>query len=780
MQNSRKTGLGRPPKILVDARCLQDDAFRHRGIGQHSASILASARSAFIPVGGVSLTALLDRTRPELDREHFDLFDDVKYSATGPGSTDWLLSLSPMTHTPRPLVPAFLGGSTRRATILYDFIPLEEPTRYLPNALERADYFSALRWLTHYDLFQCISEHTRAEAIRLVPKSAEKSHVSGVAVRSRLIASRPMQDLAGRHVLFIGGGDARKNADCAVMAHGASSLLQQLRIPLEIVGSYTEDMKRALLTLHARTGGAQDLVRFRTGLSDFELAGLYRDAVVTVCPSRTEGFSIPVVEANANGCPVIISNCPAQTELIPFAEDQFDPDDHSRVTRLIEAIAADPAHRARVIARQKDIWRRFEAKAVGERFWKPFLETPIRDLSRLAAPAIARGAKPKIAFVTPLPPDKSGVADYTAACLEALAKSADIHVFTETKNPAPSSAYTAVEPLSPLPYLSRRYDAVVSVIGNSHFHLKTLDLLLDYGGAAIAHDARMINFYAILHGPERATAIASRELGRPVSWPEVEGWLHNQRKLPTLFLSEILETASPTIVHSKVTQAIIQNSYGIQTQYIPFSMYRTIPATDCTHEAHAAARAALGIDPSRVLVSSFGGVSHDKAPEACVWALQQLRGWGVNADLAFVGSAPPALLAHLRALADDLGLGRHLILFDDAVDEATFRKFLAATDIGIQLRGYGLGGLSGSLLDCIAAGLPSVANAHLAEAMDAPSFVRRTPDAISPILIAESCLELLDSGLTRNRPFDEQFAYANAHSLDAYAAGLMSAVGLAQ
>ena len=769
-------------RIHVDARCLQDDDYRFRGVGQHAASVLASARSSLGRDVDVRLTALLDRSMQPMAPEHAALFDAAQYTGyVQPGVNHWFLSLSPMTHPPLFSARILARSESRSAAIVYDFIPHEEPERYLPTEAARIGYLNNLSWLKHHELYLPISNYSGTRIVELLGVDPDRVHTSGVAVRETVISTSPEQRTGSeRHVFFVGGGDPRKNADCVVIAHARSSMAQQQGLKLLIMGHYPADMADGLARLYARNGGRPHLLEFPGNVSDATLAGLYRDAVVTVCPSRTEGFSIPVVEANANGCPVIISNCPAQTELIPFAEDQFDPDDHSRVTRLIEAIAADPAHRARVIARQKDIWRRFEAKAVGERFWKPFLETPIRDLSRLAAPAIARGAKPKIAFVTPLPPDKSGVADYTAACLEALAKSADIHVFTETKNPAPSSAYTAVEPLSPLPYLSRRYDAVVSVIGNSHFHLKTLDLLLDYGGAAIAHDARMINFYAILHGPERATAIASRELGRPVSWPEVEGWLHNQRKLPTLFLSEILETASPTIVHSKVTQAIIQNSYGIQTQYIPFSMYRTIPATDCTHEAHAAARAALGIDPSRVLVSSFGGVSHDKAPEACVWALQQLRGWGVNADLAFVGSAPPALLAHLRALADDLGLGRHLILFDDAVDEATFRKFLAATDIGIQLRGYGLGGLSGSLLDCIAAGLPSVANAHLAEAMDAPSFVRRTPDAISPILIAESCLELLDSGLTRNRPFDEQFAYANAHSLDAYAAGLMSAVGLAQ
>ncbi len=49
-----------------------------------------------------------------------------------------------------------------------------------------------------------------------------------------------------------------------------------------------------------------------------------------------------------------------------------------------------------------------------------------------------------------------------------------------------------------------------------------------------------------------------------------------------------------------------------------------------------------------------------------------------------------------------------------------------------------------ALLDCIAAGLPTVANDDMAEAMDAPSYVLRVPDHPSPVLIAEALAEISD------------------------------------
>ncbi len=768
--------------ILVDARCLQDDAYRFRGIGQHAASVLREARAAFSSVGGVNLVGILDRDHSALEQEHAHLFDLVGFSPTEADWADWYLALSPMTHSLVPMAHAFLRGSARQAAVIYDFIPLEAPDRYLGSRKARADYLTGLRWLSYFSLLLPISEHTSSSIAKYAPKATGVRQVTGVSVRNTLVTRIKGHAIASDpYMLVIGGGDARKNVEAAIHAHAHSDFLGENSIRLLIVGHYLRQSVSDLRKRHQEAGGDPELLEFVEGVSDAELGRLYRDAIVTICPSRTEGFSIPVVEANANGCPVIVANCPAQTELVPFPEDHFAPDDHARLTMLMELIARDPGARARVMARQKDLWRRFEAKAVGQRFWAPFLAMQTSDADRPPprSVAIRRGAKPKIAVISPLPPDKSGVADYTAACLKSLSKSAEVHVFTETPAPAASDAYTSVNPLSPLPYLSGRFDAVVSVIGNSHFHKRPLDLLLNYGGAAIAHDARMINFYAVLYGPERATAIASREMGREVDWPEVESWLHNQRRLPTLFLSEVLQAATPTIVHSRVTQDLITSIYKKPTTYLPFSSYRAFPDQFLTPAYRRAARERLGLTPTKPVISCFGAVTPDKAPEECIWALAMLNHWGWNADLWFVGGADAGMRQYLGNVATQAGVAKNVRLFSDLVSEQTYLDFLAATDAALAFRSYGFGGLSGGLLDCIASGVRTVSNAHLAEAMDGPDFVTRVPDGISPVLIAEHVHSLLGVDRYDAPVADAARAYVAKHSFDPYSLGLLGALGLA-
>ena len=86
--------------------------------------------------------------------------------------------------------------------------------------------------------------------------------------------------------------------------------------------------------------------------------------------------------------------------------------------------------------------------------------------------------------------------------------------------------------------------------------------------------------------------------------------------------------------------------------------------------------------------------------------------------------------------------------------------------------------LSGGLLDCIAAGLPTVANAHLREAMESPDFVRSVPDGLSPILIAEALMTIISDPGARARTEDASRAYYGSHNFDVYADRLMSGLGL--
>jgi len=80
-------------------------------------------------------------------------------------------------------------------------------------------------------------------------------------------------------------------------------------------------------------------------VSDEALAALYGGASLFVCPSRAEGFGLPVVEAMGLGAPVICSRIPALVEVAGGAAALFDPADSGALARLLEHLLEAPDER---------------------------------------------------------------------------------------------------------------------------------------------------------------------------------------------------------------------------------------------------------------------------------------------------------------------------------------------------------------------------------------------------------------------------------------------------
>jgi glycosyltransferase involved in cell wall biosynthesis len=761
-------------RILADVRCLQDPRFAPRGIGSHAVGLLRGLRGTS---DVVRLVGLVDPKLGPLDEAHAALCDEVRPAFVRDDAVTpaVFLALSPMTHD--TLLPARLldRGNVMPAAVIYDFIPLAEPQRYLPDAATRHGYAAALEWLRAYRVFFPISEPVAAELRCRAGVSERRTVVTGVAVRPELVgaaAAGPERGTADT-ILFVGGADPRKNLDTVLSAH-ARLTRGGRRLRLVIAGGYPADWQDRARRMVTEAGGDPTSLEFVTHVGDRALAQLYARARATIVASVAEGFSLPVVEAIACGGVAIVSDTPVHRWLVADAAARFPATDAAALATRLAGVLDDPSERARIAAGQADVAARFTQDAVASRFRDGLRAQFDAFVARQSRYRLRRD-RPVIALATPFPPDRSGVADHTARCVEALGRHAHVDIHTEQPAARPSPGVRRIHALSAAAWLRPDYDATVAVVGNSNFHATILDLHARFGGACILHDARMIDYYAWRRGIPGARAVAERELGRAVTDAEVTRWLHHPDTLPTPFFSEVLANAHPAIVHSRPLAGQVERALGRRVEPLPFCVYRELAEPLLADAARREARGRLGIPADAVFIVSFGWVIPSKAPEAIVDAVAGLRRRGVPAHLRFVGD-PGVYRAPLTARAG----GADVVSFTDAwVDEADYRMYLQAADYAIQLRTLRSGQLSGGLIDCIAAGLPTVANADLADSVGGPDYVIRVSDARRADEITERLVEAVGAGLHTTRHPDARRAFGAAHSFETYAGDLLGLLGLA-
>jgi glycosyltransferase involved in cell wall biosynthesis len=75
--------------------------------------------------------------------------------------------------------------------------------------------------------------------------------------------------------------------------------------------------------------------------TDEEIVSLYRNAAVFVFPSLYEGFGLPVLEAMAQGCPVITSNVSSLPEVVGDAAVLIDPFNTAELAEAMINVLAD-------------------------------------------------------------------------------------------------------------------------------------------------------------------------------------------------------------------------------------------------------------------------------------------------------------------------------------------------------------------------------------------------------------------------------------------------------
>lgn len=768
------------PVIYADLRCLQDINYRVRGIGHHLAALLRTRRQSVCSTW--KTVGLIDPRSPKLPDECASWVDEVS-SSLNPvcdNAPAVFIDGTPMTHDTRFSLRFLAHPAFLRAAVIYDFIPLEWPG-YLPTVARRIDYLAKMARLRKFDLFLPISEYSAWRLSELLGIPPGRISVTGASVRCSLYELRDRSEVSSSphdkkepYFLIVIAADPRKNPEAAVKAVRHLNLLYSRRIPLRVIGHYDDAFKRHLLRFAGHAEGA-GFLEFHQGISDQELVAVFAGAIATIAPSHIEGFSLPIVEASVCGCPVVASTCAAHLELIERTEALFPSDDSAALSEKLDALLNEPSLRASLVTSQAHLAAKFHENAVGERFWGA-IESAVE--SRPKSAVSVRPTKPRLAFLSPYPPDQSGVARYTAMTMRAGEKLFDCDLYTDAARPLTfEGSFHDAGRVSLAPLLQGRYNGIVSVLGNSPAHFRIFETFAQYGGPCILHDSRLTGMFFHGLGQERFLGFATKLLCRSVSIEEIEAWLQD-RNLPSLFLEPIIERASPLIVHTPIQQALLKQRYGADAQVATCCPTIFFEKEELTVAAKQAARKRCGISPSAFLVSTFGTVDPVKGMESCILAIELLRSWDIPAELRFVGTAA-LRRREVNFFSDLYGIGPYVHAYADFVDEETYRDSLLASDAAVQLRSYGFGQFSAALADCISAGLSCVATSDLAKSCDAPGYVSTVPDRFSSLQVAEQLALIWETRNGRASYEGERAEYLETHNFEHYGKRLIEILGIA-
>jgi glycosyltransferase involved in cell wall biosynthesis/SAM-dependent methyltransferase len=291
----------------------------------------------------------------------------------------------------------------------------------------------------------------------------------------------------------------------------------------------------------------------------------------------------------------------------------------------------------------------------------------------------------KVAFFSPLPPARSGIADYSAALLDELKKLVDVEVFSS----------------KPISFNPKNFDVTLYQVGNNVYHDFCYETAMDHPGVVVVHEANLHHLIAditikrgdwdaYLRAVEQegsATDLAYADRVRRLEvGPDYEG-------VP--MLRQLLSRSKAAIVHSGCVESELRGA-GFSGAVARIQHGAWIPDAN-----RPQFRERLGLDETTPLIGIFGFLKPYKRIAESLWAFRRLVRVHPAAKMILVGDPHPEL--QLESLIRSLDLGAQVrVLGFRPIEE--FVGYLAACDIVLNLRYPTVGENSGTLMRALGLG----------------------------------------------------------------------------
>jgi glycosyltransferase involved in cell wall biosynthesis len=364
----------------------------------------------------------------------------------------------------------------------------------------------------------------------------------------------------------------------------------------------------------------------------------------------------------------------------------------------------------------------------------------------------------KVAYYSPMPPERSGIADYSALLLPALRRRVDVEVARRGKH--------------------ARGDVALYHVGNDpESHAWIVESLRRESGVVVLHDFVLHHLVAgmtlarkdgagYLAAMERDGGIAARLLGLGV----IDGcipplWEVRPEDFP--LCGEVLDLATAVIVHSRyVERRVRERGYDRALRLVAHPAWPE-PAVEPVR---------IGGEPT---IGAFGNVNASKRVPQLLDAFAHFRETHPGARLLLVGASAPGIDLPRRIEHEGLG---DAVLHEPYVEEERLWALMAGVDVVASLRSPTMGETSGAVIRALGLGKPLLVSdvGWFSELPDEVAL-KVPPDAREVDELAKA-LETLADAEVRERMGAASVALASTeHDVervaDSYAAVLEEAAG---
>lgn len=292
----------------------------------------------------------------------------------------------------------------------------------------------------------------------------------------------------------------------------------------------------------------------------------------------------------------------------------------------------------------------------------------------------------KIAFFSPLPPARSGIADYSAALIEEMKRIACVTAFAQ----------------KPERFDASEYDISLYQIGNNIYHDFCYEAAVAHPGVVVIHEANLHHLVADMtikrgdwdsylrevedNGDSAALEHARERVRTLEVGPDYEG-------VP--MLRRLLSRSRGAIVHSNcVGDEVRKAGFRGPLARIPHGAW--IPDAD-----RLGYRFKLGLDETTPLIGTFGFLKPYKRIAESLRAFRRLLRVEPRAKMILVGEPHPEF--PLESIIQSLGLSAAVRVIGFAPIE-DFVGYIAACDIVLNLRYPTVGENSGTLMRSLGLG----------------------------------------------------------------------------